>query len=662
MSAQLQSLSGDLFLLICHELSVEDIICLRRVCRAFAAITRAKILWMSLLRALESSEEHVLPTYMKDPSLLDSATLEALVVRVSQVGCRWRKNDLLPVNAWQMGLPQSITWLRLVIGRWLFVASSDNHVSKIACWDLSLLFQGNLEPVAEAYLPGQVKTAQLEVQDTGIVLALGLGPSSPSVHVITLVQHSGVHRFAELYRLEGSHHVLMLQGDFIGCAVRHDTLIPHIINWRTDTTLDLPPPPGRDEPHFRNSPHSLIFWNNHVVVVRHDTLHFYSQPTAAAGRPVYIKSVKTVEIWELVVLDARASEPLRLLVICANGVELLTLDTDVVFNDDVCTHSRVATTSKEWPWYRLVAGGSGKRALWLSAMDEMARTIYPQFTYVAVSPRAPGHEASLVQWTNDSPEEPALWAFPTLDFDEALGYTVVGNCFGELVIYDPIESDPTACCELALDLTAQNPPSPQLLPLTPISLGLSLAPGRPTGRTISDRSVTAHWTQDDIPLHSNFWCRDMFCDMYWDWDMWQGNLGDTAWILTHAYGFPTLPIPQAHAFDQDTDENHVIVRSGDRYLLFTTGAVPIGSFELPLPRLLHSRGAERHKFLRPTAFTEVDVHRRMFCRDFEASRRNRWAEQRDRGGRPHKNLLDTEGNNHEYCLFNTHAVLSEGYA
>jgi hypothetical protein len=33
-----------------------------------------------------------------------------------------------------------------------------------------------MEPLAEAFLPGRVKTGKLEVQESGVVLALGLGP------------------------------------------------------------------------------------------------------------------------------------------------------------------------------------------------------------------------------------------------------------------------------------------------------------------------------------------------------------------------------------------------------------------------------------------------------------------------------------------------------
>ncbi|KAJ7038935.1 hypothetical protein C8F04DRAFT_331720 [Mycena alexandri] len=651
-ATDIQSLSGDLLLLVFHELSVADVLCVRRVCRTFAAITRAKVLWMNLLRAVGSDEDNVLPTCMKAPNLLDATALEALVVRVLRLARRWRNNDLFPVQVWRLNLCQSITWLRLVAGSWLFVASSDNYVSKITCWDMSLLFQNHMEPIAEAYLPGQVKTAQLEVQDSGLVIALGLGPSSPSVHIITLVQHLGTHRFAELYRVEGSSHILMLQGDFVGCAVRRNTIIPHIINWKTGTTYDLSPPPGVDEPHFRNTPHSLILWNEFIVVVRHDTLHFYSQPTSA-GRPVYTKSVKTVEIWEVVVVDARPSEPLHLLVMSANGVEIIAIETDVLFNEDASALLPVATTSKEWPWYRLTANGSGKRALWISADNAMGsdKVDYPQLTYAVVSPRSPESENPLFRWTNDLPEDPALWAFPTLDFDEALGYTVVGNCFGELAIYDPIDLDPSLCCRLAPDFTAHQLPLPKLLPLTPIALGLNLAPRRPMGQTASDRSLTSHWTQDDLPLHSRFWCRNMFCNMYWDWDMWQGNLGDNAWLLTHAFGFPVLPIPQAHVHDNDVDETYIILRSGDRYLLFTQAfGKPIRSFELPIPRPLRSGLAAPHQYLRPTAHTECMVNHAMFCRDHTATRRNRWLEQQERGGRPHKNLVDTHTIDQHFCI------------
>lgn len=146
-----------------------------KVCRIFREATRTKLLWIHFFD-MEAADGHVMPQYLTKCDLLDVSTLEALVLRVARLAQKWRKNDICPVNVWRLDLCQSITWLRLVSGSWLFVASSDNDVSKISCWDLSLIFQGYTDPIAEAYLPGQVKTAQLEIQETGVVLALGLGP------------------------------------------------------------------------------------------------------------------------------------------------------------------------------------------------------------------------------------------------------------------------------------------------------------------------------------------------------------------------------------------------------------------------------------------------------------------------------------------------------
>jgi hypothetical protein len=121
--------------------------------------------------------------------MLDGKQLEALVVRVSQLARRWRGNDLQPVNMRRIDTQYPITWLRLVSGGLLFVASSDNNVSKISCWDLSSIFKGFMEPIADAYLPGKVQSARLEVQEGGVVLALGLGPKCGLTYSI-LLSHS----------------------------------------------------------------------------------------------------------------------------------------------------------------------------------------------------------------------------------------------------------------------------------------------------------------------------------------------------------------------------------------------------------------------------------------------------------------------------------------
>lgn len=138
---------------------------------------------LHLPESLQSDKSQDLVDGLNGYDHLDSCTLEALAYRMARLEVKWESRTFSSVPAWRLYLPQTITWLRLVAARtWLFVASSDNHVSKITCWDLSLVFQGCEDPLAEAYLPGQVKTGKLEVHDSGAVLALGLGASASIRH------------------------------------------------------------------------------------------------------------------------------------------------------------------------------------------------------------------------------------------------------------------------------------------------------------------------------------------------------------------------------------------------------------------------------------------------------------------------------------------------
>ncbi|KAJ7703921.1 hypothetical protein B0H17DRAFT_1193853 [Mycena rosella] len=164
--ASSRSLNEELCLVIFRPLSVMDILSLR------LSYFRGRNAGEDPLDLRDTSAAtDILPSYLKTPRLFDAGALEALVRRVDRLTRRWNANDLSPVNVWRLHLCQSITWLRFVSGRWLFVASSDNDVSKISCWDLSVIFRGGTEPIAEAYLPGPVKTARLEVQASGVVLA-----------------------------------------------------------------------------------------------------------------------------------------------------------------------------------------------------------------------------------------------------------------------------------------------------------------------------------------------------------------------------------------------------------------------------------------------------------------------------------------------------------
>ncbi|KAJ7116524.1 hypothetical protein C8R44DRAFT_879890 [Mycena epipterygia] len=631
------------------------------VCWTLHNATRSKLLWINILERGTSTEGKVLPPYLKTYDLLDLPTLEALVRRVSILAYKWEIKDLRPVNVWRLNLPHSIDWLRLVFGSWLFVASSDDDTSKISCWDLSLLFQGYREPIAEAYLPGKVETAHIEVQASGIVIAMGLGPESLTVHIITLRQHSGLYLFSELSRIEGSSHVLMLCGNFVACALRGDTIIPHIIDWRINKTYDLPPPPGgRDIPDNRCAPRSSVIWNNVIVLVRRDALQLYTLPSPTAG-PVFLQSVQTPIIWEVAVVDPVSLEstppcPLRLAALSSTGIKLCTVELDLsgayLHGDYVCTSIDLATRPQsrlpdEEPWYHLCLSGTGRRALWLSVGDMDHPFIHsPQIVSMAIdTPPDSSEPPPLISWKNDVPDEPAVWAFPALDFDEALGLTVIGNCFGELAIYDHVGCQPLQCCGLGPDFTDRQPSLVGLLPLRPIPLGLRRTP-RPTfGDTDPDDAIVSRFSQDNITLDTHYqWTTDWLGGTYFDWDLWQGIRGDMTWVLNHVYGFPGPAIPQAYAEDSDSESEFLVFRSGTRYLLFAKDwkEKTLRSFpDAPLPRFLTPSDSQLQPVTGETYFTELSVYSGMLNTEFyRRGGRNRWAEQKKRGGRPHPNLVD----------------------
>ncbi|KAJ7671518.1 hypothetical protein DFH06DRAFT_1320315 [Mycena polygramma] len=469
------SLEEELVLLICLELPLTDITSLHQV--SMIELRCIKSQPVSLFPSFCVGRVHgdLLPPYLKSCDLLGSIELEALVRRALRLARKWETGNLAPVNNWRLYLPQSITWLRLVNGTWLFVASSDTDSSKISCWELSILFQGYAEPLAEAFLPGQVKTAKLEVQASGIVIALGLGGGSSSVHVISLRQHLGRHVFCELSRIENSTHVLMLRGNFIGCAIRHGVGIPHIIDWTDTRIYDIPPPPGGlDIPGRRNAPHLMAMWNGFVVVVRKTALEFYTVPSTS-DPILFVKFIKTPTIWEAVVCNSVSpsstyTPPLRLVVITPVGIELCVLEDHMLrMSDDAPTCLKFCLAQAPQllhcrdPFYRLCVSENGRRSLWLS-IDEQETVHNPHLVYTTIPGMPFDTEMPRISWTNNRPDQPALWGTPVIDFDDTLGLTVIGNCFGELAVYDQDGRYPERCGGLAMDFTVQPTTSLHLLP------------------------------------------------------------------------------------------------------------------------------------------------------------------------------------------------------
>nr|GAT54755.1 predicted protein [Mycena chlorophos] len=483
-------------------------------------------------------------------------------------------------------LRKPITWLRLVDGRWVFVAYSNDEISRIACWDL---LATQTEAIAEGFLSGRVESARVETQDNGIVLALALGGHQSGVLVTTLRKKGEKYAFYELARVEQSSHVLMLSGTILGCAVLGDANVPHLVDWENKTVYEIPAPPGElDTPERRSVPHLIAIQNDILVVVRHTGVEVYHSHPSFQQPMSFLRLIPVSSIWEAVVVPAPTTR-LHLLLLTSHGIESVTVD-----EHDSHEISCIARSPKCYcfiedprhpicdgvPWWRLLVGPSGRRCLWVSAAshDDCPPYIDPYFVTMALPlcPSEPDSETAApnpISWSAQSAESAALWALPCVDFDDALGITVVGTCFGELAIYSFDDALRRALPLLPGPLCG---PSPTLDGLPELSFKPSTLPRAEDLRHASpcDLVDCTFCSVDDyyarVPSTMKNWAA------YPDISSWQGFPGDYAWILDNVYGFPGQIVPHAYIPDDDTDE--LLFRVGKRGFTFREDSDGTASF------------------------------------------------------------------------------------
>ena len=133
-----------------------------------------------------------MPTYCKPVEELESAQVEVLVVHASHLLRRYRldtrgspgpASDLgssSTVTTVSLDRPRSVTWVHIVLGTWLLVASSDEGTSALEVWPLSDVLRSarsesiDREPSQPAafYLDGPVRDGRVHVRDGRAVVAL----------------------------------------------------------------------------------------------------------------------------------------------------------------------------------------------------------------------------------------------------------------------------------------------------------------------------------------------------------------------------------------------------------------------------------------------------------------------------------------------------------
>ncbi|KAJ7811556.1 hypothetical protein B0H14DRAFT_2859898 [Mycena olivaceomarginata] len=181
-----------------------------------------------------------------------------------------------------------------------------------------------------------------------------------------------------------------------------------------------------------------------------------------------------------------------------------------------------------------------------------------------------------------------------------------------------------------------------LMPMLPITIGLSVVLPRFGTNAELVPSITSGWSQDDIdrsePWHTDWVPSDSGGYLYWS--LWQGVPSDSSWILERAYGFPGLIILQAYMDEEYYYSQRLLFRLGDRYPLHQLGSCLI--FPSVRNRYFYVGGEQPKSYTCGPAITEGETYKVLRAREIsEAERRNRWIEQAERGGRPHENLLFT---------------------
>ncbi|KAF7319514.1 hypothetical protein HMN09_00290600 [Mycena chlorophos] len=461
----------------------------------------------------------------------------------------------VPATLVRLDLSLSVTWVQLVAGTWLFVASSNDRESKLSCYDLAVK---PTQGTTHAYLPGRVRTAKAEIQEDGVVLALGLAHEAQAVYVVTLrkPESETPNVFCQLAQLQGSSHVLMLSGNFVGCAVRGGLNIPHLFNWRTGVVYEMEPPPGGlDLPARRSVPHLMVLWGDQLVVVRTNHLEIYDirHDTRTAS---FSQVIEVSGIWEVSVCSPVDAPPqsLSFVAISPAGIEMLSLhklDDTIQLDQSVLVQmpTRPEPGTRRLPAIEhplicsLRVGASGRRMLWISAAEASADALkYPLRLFQAPITTGTTTENHHLCSTFENDEDPALWGVASLDFDDALGLVTVANVFGELAVFDYGSEPPFREHRWTKDLACSpGPLPPRLSSVSEItvpqlqSLNSSKDPIPLNTLPALRRSMT------DEEMCQSRWClarpplRNHFPSEY----LWAGTPCDDAWLLNHAYDQPT---------------------------------------------------------------------------------------------------------------------------
>ncbi|KIM72583.1 hypothetical protein PILCRDRAFT_739740 [Piloderma croceum F 1598] len=418
----------------------------------------------------------------------------------------------------------------------------------------------------------------------------------------------------------------------------------------------------------------MTIWGEYIVVVRPYDVQLFSRPSSSPPRLLRAFEFSRFA-WEAVIVDSSALKKSMEGVFPRNFSEntdsvisfilthqhdafLYVIETDVSLNgksphDNLSM--RLAKTyglTHGWmnPAWHLCAGITGKRITWISGGIQL-NVDPPILCSSVLNLEEPGicfdDSGSLFEAEieiSDTEKFPALWAFPQFDFDEALGLLVVGNVFGELAVCDYVGRWSNDLLLLAEDISAADAPSFLRLPDTPVPMDISTIvhespdddfPDPATlGNVYASWNTVAETGARIPPTWSNDWSnlgpRHML--------RWQGTPGDRAWFLEHAFHFLGRPEPILYR-DPERGDLVLFQAGGLHFILGDDGEEDIHVYSdgLTLPDILGHESMmwpNTVKDVNWTADRERGQFELLLRGEARTKGRNRWIEQKERGGSP----------------------------
>lgn len=150
-----------------------------QTCRSFKRVCSSQRVWLDVLSRDVHSRSVPTPHYSQPLSSLSGGECEALALhtmRLQDQLCSPKDNA---VKFATLHGKRSVTWVRLVQGKWLLVASSERTASVITLWDVASLLSPSSSssppvPTSEASLEAPVYSGLVDVQDGAVTIALEL--------------------------------------------------------------------------------------------------------------------------------------------------------------------------------------------------------------------------------------------------------------------------------------------------------------------------------------------------------------------------------------------------------------------------------------------------------------------------------------------------------